>query len=63
MLSENLKKYRTEQRYTKEELSRITGVNARTIAFIESGRISYPKLDTLLALCKALKVPIQKLIK
>ena len=63
MLSENLKKYRTEQRYTKQELSRITGINAQTIAFIENGRISYPKLDTLLALCEALKVPIQKLIK
>lgn len=63
MLSENLKKYRTEQRFTKQELSRQSGVNAYTIALLESGKLLNPKLNTVLAICEVLNVPIQKLIK
>ena len=63
MLSEHLKKYRTEQRFTKQELSRQSGVNAYTIALLESGKLLNPKLNTVLAICEVLNVPIQKLIK
>lgn len=63
MLSENLKRIRKEQRYTRKELGEKIGFSAKTIRDIEVGENDNPKLLTLVALSKALKVPINKLIK
>ncbi len=66
MVSKNLKdleKYRTMQRYTKQELARQSGVNARTIEQIEKGEQTNPQIDTLIALCDVLKIPLSKLVK
>lgn len=63
MLSENLKRIRMEQRYTRKQLGELTGVTATTIQMIENNENDNPRLKTLLALAKALKVPITTLIK
>lgn len=63
MLSENLKRIRTEQRYNRKQLSEIAGVTPTTIQMIENGENDNPNLKTLLGLSKALKVSITTLIK
>lgn len=63
MLSENLKNIREKQRYTKKQLSQLTGLTAHTIQEIEKGNMNNPRLSTLKALSKALKVSITTLIK
>ena len=63
MLSENLKRYRTEQRYTRKQLAELVEVNPRTIELIENGKNENPGIKTVERLAKVLKVPIAKLIK
>ena len=36
MLGENLKRFRTEQRYTRPQLAKLVEVNPRTIELIEN---------------------------
>ena len=50
-----IKYRRDELGYTREELSKKTGLAESTIAFIEQGR-SAPNLETLFLLCDALEV-------
>lgn len=63
MLSENLKRFRTEQRYTRKQLAELVEVNPRTIELIENGKNENPGIKTVERLAKVLKVPIAKLIK
>ena len=63
MLSENLKRIRTEQRYTKQELARKSEMSARTIESIENGENDNPRIKTIEALAKVLKVSVNTLIK
>ena len=63
MLSENLKRIRIEQRYNRKQLAKESGISSATIQFIENGTIDNPKIKTVLALAKVLKVPIATLIK
>lgn len=63
MLSEKVKKYREERKFSKMELSRISGVSHRTIEFLENGKIDNPTLKTLVSLARALKVDVEELIK
>lgn len=63
MLSENLKNARRKQRYTLQEVSELTGIAVSTIGNLESGLNKNPRLNTVLALSKVLKVPVSKLIK
>ena len=63
MLSENLKRIRTEQRYNRKQLGELAGVTPTTIQMIENGINDNPNLKTLLGLSKALKVSIATLIK
>ena len=63
MLSENLKRIRTEQRYNRKQLANESGISSATIQFIENGTIDNPKIKTVLALAKVLKVSITTLIK
>ncbi len=63
MLSENLKRIRMEQRYNRRQLGELTGITPTTIQMIENGENDNPRLKTLLALAKALRVSITTLIK
>lgn len=63
MLGENLKRFRTEQRYTRPQLAKLVEVNPRTIELIENGKNENPGIKTVERLAKVLKVPIGKLIK
>ena len=63
MLSENLKRIRTEQRYTKTELGKRANMSPRTIELIENGGNANPTIKTIEALAKVLKVSIYTLIK
>lgn len=63
LLSENLKRIRMEQRYSRKQLGGLTGITPTTIQMIENGKNDNPRLKTVLALSKALKVPIATLIK
>lgn len=63
MLSENLKKLRKEQRYTRKQLSEATGVSKTTIYMIESNNNYDPKLSSITSLAKVLKVSVNTLIK
>ncbi len=63
MLSENLKNLRIEQRYSRKQLSEAAGVSKTTIYMIENDDNYDPKLSSLTALAKVLKVPISKLLK
>ena len=63
MLGENLKRFRTEQRYSRTQLAKLVEVNPRTIELIENGKNKNPGIQTVEKLAKVLKVPISKLIK
>ena len=63
MLSENLKRIREEQRYTRVLLAKKIGINAATIQNIENGTNDNPKIKTIIALANALNVSVSKLIK
>lgn len=63
MLNENLKRIRTEQRYTRKQLGELAGITPNTIQFIENGTIDNPSLKTVQGLAKALKVSVTTLIK
>ena len=63
MLSENLKRTRIKKNYTKQELGRQAKMSARTIESIENGKNDNPRIKTIEALAKVLKVSINTLIK
>ena len=63
MLNENLRRIRTEQRYTRKQLGELAGIAPTTIQLIETGVINNPSLKTIQGLSKALKVSITTLIK
>ena len=63
MLSENLKRIRTEQRYTRKQLGELADCTPTTINMIESGINDNPKIKTIINLAKALKVTVNTLIK
>lgn len=63
MLSKNLRRIRTEQRYTRKQLGELAGIAPTTIQLIENGTIDNPNLKTIQGLSKALKVSILTLIK
>ncbi len=63
MLNENLQKIRTERNFTKEELSKKSGVHRNTIKLIENSCSKNPAITTLEKLAKALDVTVNDLIK
>lgn len=62
MLSNNLKRIREEQGYSKMKLAKKCGVSRRTIQLIEDKKTS-PNYQTMIALAKALNVSVEELIK
>ncbi len=63
MLSENLRRIRTEQRYTAPQLAKLADINAHTIYEIEAGRRKNPGVLIVMDLAKVLKVNINTLVK
>lgn len=63
MLSENLRRIRIEQRYTRQQLADLSGCTTTTIRNIETGENDNPRIKTLISLSKILKVSIKTLIK
>lgn len=63
MLGKNLRRIRTEQRYTRKQLADLCGCTATTIRNIEVGENDNPRIKTLISLSKVLKVSIKTLIK
>ena len=63
MLRENLKIIRNKRGYTFKKLSKKTGVSMSTLMNIENGRNDNPKLSVLIAISKALRISVDKLIK
>lgn len=63
MLSDNLKRIREEQGYSKMQLAKISNVSRRTIMLIETKKTTSPGIETLRRLAKALNIDIEDLIK
>ena len=59
ILKNNIKKFRTEKKFTQEKLSEITGISADYLSEIERGKKT-PSLKRLILIADALKVPIYK---
>ena len=64
MMKMKLKEIRTKKGYSRNHLSRISGVAQETIYKLESGKTPYTqaKLETFVLLAKALKVKVVDLI-
>lgn len=59
ILKNNIKKFRTEKKFTQEKLSEMTGISADYLSEIERGKKT-PSLKRLILIADALKVPIYK---
>ena len=57
-ISVNLKKIRKEKQITMEGLARQADVSLNTIAKIENGVNTNPKIETVISLCKVLGIKI-----
>lgn len=62
MLGTTLKIYRKSKKMTKVDLAKKTGLSARTIEYIEEGKIDNPTLKTLKLLSNALDIKIGDLV-
>ncbi len=60
---QEIKKYRMKQKLSRKKLAIISGVSPRTVERIERNEKENPRIDTILAICNTLKIPITKLIK
>lgn len=63
MLSENLKRIRSEKGFSRPQLGEKSGVSFRTIEFIEKEKVKDTGIITLEKLAKALDVTVNDLIK
>lgn len=59
LLKNNIKKFRTEKKFTQEKLSEITGISADYLSEIERGKKT-PSLKRLIIIAEALNIPIYK---
>jgi len=62
MLGTTLKIYRKSKKMTKADLSKKTGLSARTIEYLEEGKIDNPTLKTLKSLAEALDISVGELV-
>ena len=62
MLGNTLKIYRKIKKMTKADLSKKTGLSARTIEYLEEGRIDNPTLKTLKSLSEVLEISVGDLV-
>jgi transcriptional regulator with XRE-family HTH domain len=58
-----IKQLRERKGWSQSELARRAGISQGVLSDIESGRTKNPRSDTLAAIARALKVPIEKLLR
>jgi len=58
----NVKALRGAKGWTQEKLAREAGISYQTLIKIEHGGIKNPRMETLIKICKALEVSIDKII-
>lgn len=63
MLSKNLKSIRQAKGYSRPQLEKLSGVDQRTIEFIENEKRKEPRITTVEKLAKALDVTVNDLIE
>ena len=63
MYLKNLKKLRQKKGWSQEKLAREADISYNTLIKIERGRIKNPKIETVIKLANALKVPIDKILE
>ncbi|MDD3123537.1 MAG: helix-turn-helix transcriptional regulator [Candidatus Izemoplasmatales bacterium] len=61
-LGKNVRKIRTQNNITQEEIANILGVDRSFVSNIENGK-NNPTLSTITNLAKALKVSVEELFK
>jgi transcriptional regulator with XRE-family HTH domain len=61
-LAARLRRLRTAAKMTQEQLAEAAGLRQSNVTSIERGAILHPRLDTLRALARALKVTTAELI-
>jgi len=62
-IAKNIKKYRDKLGISQDKLSKLAGVTLHTIAKIEPGSTSDPRIETVKKIAKALKITLDDLIK
>ena len=58
-----IKKYRKKLKISQDKLSKLADVTYNTIIKIESGRNNNPTIKTLMKICAALGVSLDKVVK
>lgn len=58
-----IRELRQEKGWSQSELARRAGIKQGVLSYIESGRTPHPRIDTLMAIAKALEVPIDELLE
>jgi len=61
-LGRNLKRLRTEKGFTQADIAKIVGVTCPYLSNVENGKVN-AKISTVAKLARALKVPMEDLIK
>lgn len=62
-IGENIRKYRLERKLSQEKLARLADLSFPTIAKIESGETSDPRIETVKKIADVLGVSIDDLMK
>jgi transcriptional regulator with XRE-family HTH domain len=62
-IAANLKKLKEEHGLSQSDLCKKTDLAYHTIAKIENGKTSDPRVSTIQKIAKAFNVPVEKLIK
>jgi len=62
-IAKNIKKYRDKLGISQDKLSKMAGVTLHTIAKIETGSTSDPRIETLRKIADALGVSVDDLIQ
>jgi len=58
-----IKATREKLGWSQSELARRSGVKQGSISDIESGKTRHPRIDTVIKLARAMKVPVEKLMR
>ncbi len=62
-ISQNIKKVRTKQGLTQDDLSKKADIKYSTLTKIEGGVVTKPSVQTIQKIAKALDVTIEELLK
>lgn len=57
-----VKELRTKAGFSRAKLGKLAGRSTEAIWMLENGKIKNPKLDTIMAIAKALKIPAAALL-